>query len=98
MVAENLTSRNSIEFLNLEQFVLASYPDTNIEICCNDVQDFQLFLHRLMRDDDLEMREEDAGLVLQVVPHVATGQHHARGSTASQDGNGPGGGVLAGQQ
>ena len=30
-------------------------------------------------------REEDAGLVMKVVPHVATGQYHARGITASQD-------------
>ena len=43
-------------------------------------------------------REEDTGLVVQVVPHVPTGQHHARRGTAGQDRDGPGGGVLAGQQ
>ena len=57
MVTENLLTRNSAEFIILEQSVLVTYRDCNIEICCNDIQDISLVLERLVKKDSLEVKE-----------------------------------------
>ena len=55
LVAENIPTRNSFDFLKLEQFLLRSLPDSDLEICCNDVQDVTLFLQRVIKQEDVQI-------------------------------------------
>ena len=57
MVTENHLTRNSAEFIILEQYVLVTFTDCNIEICCNDIQDISFVLERLVKKDTLEVKE-----------------------------------------
>ena len=57
LVAENHSTRHSDEFIILEQIVLLTFTDCNIEICCNDIQDISLVLQRLVKKDTLEVKE-----------------------------------------
>ena len=59
LVTENHLTRNSAEFIVLEQIVLSTFSDCNIEICCNDIQDISLVLQRLVQQeqDTLEVTE-----------------------------------------
>ena len=56
-MTENHLTRNSAEFIILEQTVLLSCRDCNIEICCNDIQDISLVLQRLVKQNTLEVKE-----------------------------------------
>ena len=58
LVAENIPTRNSFDFLKLEQFLLRSLPDSDLEICCNDVQDVTLFLQRVIKQEDVQLNRE----------------------------------------
>ena len=57
LVTENHLTRNSAEFIMLEQTVLLTSRDCNIEICCNDIQDISIVLQRLVQQDTLEVKE-----------------------------------------
>ena len=57
LVTENHLTRNSAEFIVLEQIVLSTFSDCNIEFCCNDIQDISLVLLRLVKQDTLEVKE-----------------------------------------
>ena len=57
LVTENHFTRHSAEFIILEQIVLLTFTDCNIEICCNDLQDISLVLQRLVKKDTLEVKE-----------------------------------------
>ena len=57
LVTENHLTRNSAEFIILEQTVLVTYRDCNIDICCNDIQDISLVLQRVVKQDTVEVRE-----------------------------------------
>ena len=57
LVTENHLTRNSAEFIILEQYVLVTFTDCNIEICCNDIQDISLVLQRLVKEDTVEVKE-----------------------------------------
>ena len=58
LVAENIPTRNSFDFLKLEQFLLRSLPDSDFEICCNDVQDVTLFLQRVIKQEEVQLNRE----------------------------------------
>ena len=57
MVTENHFTRHSAEFITLEQIVLLTFTDCNIEVCCNDIQDISLVLQRLVKKDTSEVKE-----------------------------------------
>ena len=58
-MTENHLTRNCAEFIILEQTVLLTCRDCNVEICCNDIQDISLVLQRLVQQeqDTLEVTE-----------------------------------------
>ena len=58
LVAENHSSRQSGSFLQLEQFLFASLPNSNIEICSNDLHDILHFLHPRVKKEDFDRKQE----------------------------------------
>lgn len=59
LVTENQLTRNSAEFIILEQIVLVTFTDCNIEICCNDIQDISLVLQRLVKKETVEVEVKE---------------------------------------
>ena len=61
-MAENHPSRQTGPFIQLEQFLFASHPTSNIEICANDLHDILLFLHRFSSKENFKENQEPASI------------------------------------